>query len=55
MAMSDVVRLQDQINLVAATVADCARAVAEIAADMQTRMAAVEKALADAETKPGKR
>lgn len=55
MAMSDVVRLQDQINLIASKIADCAREVAEISADMQARMAAVEKAVADAETKPGRK
>ena len=55
MSMSDVVRLQDQINLIAAKIADCAREVSEVAADMQARMAAVERAIAAAETKPGKR
>lgn len=51
MAMSDVVRLQDQIDLMRRRLEEFTAAFDDIAADMKARMAALEEAA----TKPGKK
>lgn len=54
MSMGDVVRLQDQIALVARKIADCAQEVADLTVEMQRTTERLQ-ALEDAATKPGKK